>query len=334
MLGPDFFIVGAPKCGTTFLDAHLAAHPEIFMARKEQHFFGSDLADIRPADPPSAVERAWTWRQPTRAEYFASFAGSDQATRRGESSVWYLWSRRAAAEIFEYRSDASIIAMVRNPIEMVPSLHRQALLTGNEDIQDLASALDAEEERRKGHMIPARGPDRRLYYRDVVQYHEQIERYFKVFGRDQVHVILFDDLIADTSGAYRRVLDFLGVDPDFAPDLRPVNEARETRSSWMRRRIDEIGDPSSRMRRVGRRLIPSHSLRLRLLKSGPPALERLNTRAARRAAPDPEVLSRLSEDLAPSIAALEELLDRDLSHWAAVSESHRAEPGAARVEAR
>jgi hypothetical protein len=43
MRKPDFFIVGAPKSGTTAMYEYLKAHPEIFMCRKEPHFFGSDL---------------------------------------------------------------------------------------------------------------------------------------------------------------------------------------------------------------------------------------------------------------------------------------------------
>ncbi|MCH9035408.1 MAG: sulfotransferase [Planctomycetes bacterium] len=42
---PDFFIVGAPKCGTTSLYEYLRQHPEVFMSRiKEPHFFGRDLS--------------------------------------------------------------------------------------------------------------------------------------------------------------------------------------------------------------------------------------------------------------------------------------------------
>ena len=41
---PDFFIVGALKCGTTSLYEYLRQHPEVFMSRiKEPHFFGRDL---------------------------------------------------------------------------------------------------------------------------------------------------------------------------------------------------------------------------------------------------------------------------------------------------
>ncbi len=40
---PDFFIVGAPRCGTSSMTHYLGEHPEIYMARKEMHVFGSDL---------------------------------------------------------------------------------------------------------------------------------------------------------------------------------------------------------------------------------------------------------------------------------------------------
>ena len=40
MSGPDFFIVGAPKCGTTALAKLLNDHSEVeFSKEKEPHFF-------------------------------------------------------------------------------------------------------------------------------------------------------------------------------------------------------------------------------------------------------------------------------------------------------
>ena len=41
---PNFFIVGAPKCGTTSLDEYLRQHPNVFISRpKEPHYFSTDL---------------------------------------------------------------------------------------------------------------------------------------------------------------------------------------------------------------------------------------------------------------------------------------------------
>ena len=72
---PDFFIVGAPKCGTTAMAEYLAGHPDIYMARKELHFFGTDL------------EFAPSFYRRDRQAYLAEFAGWNGQRRLGEASV-------------------------------------------------------------------------------------------------------------------------------------------------------------------------------------------------------------------------------------------------------
>src|SRR5438270_13689284 len=107
--GPNLFIVGAPKCGTTALNDYLAKHPEVFMATKEQHYFGSDLE--------------FQGKQTKAVQYFPSFSGAGQCRRRGEASVWYLFSQKAAREIHAYNPRAQVIVMLRNPVDMMYSLH-------------------------------------------------------------------------------------------------------------------------------------------------------------------------------------------------------------------
>jgi hypothetical protein len=109
MRKPDFFIVGAPKSGTTAMYFYLKQHPEIFMPeRKELHFFGSDFF------APHFVRDL--------KEYLKFFEGADNKKRIGEASVWYLYSKRAAFEIKEFNPDADIIIMLRNPVDMMYSL--------------------------------------------------------------------------------------------------------------------------------------------------------------------------------------------------------------------
>jgi len=301
--GPDFFIVGAPKCGTTSLHTYLAEHPAIFMAKKEQHFFGADLAD--------------TWPQPSRQQYLASFAGSEWAERRGEASGWYLWSRDAADEIRAYEPAARIIAMVRNPVDMLPSLHSQYLHDGIEDLEDFGEALAAEEDRRIGLRIPpGNGANPwRLFYRDIVCFCDQIERYLAAFGRQQVHIVVFDDLVADPAATYRAVLTFLGVSTDFTPHFSVMNPNKHTRSRAVRRMLDEITDPKSGLRRVGTRLLPVHAVRSAMLRNVVPTVTRLNTSFAPRRDLSSDLRTRLARELAPEIERLARLLNRDLSSW-------------------
>ena len=137
---PNFFIVGAPKCGTSALYEYLGAHPEIFMSPyKEPHFFGSDLQQ--------------RWR-PTKSQYFSCFAKARDEKRVGEASVHYLYSKCAAAEIKEFCPEARIIIMLRDPVEMLYSLHSQSIFSGNEVINDFEEALEAEADRKLGRRIP------------------------------------------------------------------------------------------------------------------------------------------------------------------------------------
>ena len=71
---PNFFIVGAPKCGTTSMWQYLKQHPEIFMtALKEPHYFGADLG------PRRIIE--------TESQYLKLFAKAREQKRLGEASA-------------------------------------------------------------------------------------------------------------------------------------------------------------------------------------------------------------------------------------------------------
>ena len=129
---PDLFLVGAPKCGTTAFSDYLSQHPDIFMARKEMHFFGADLRFA-----PHFYRR-------DEAEYLAQFAARNNQRRVGEASVWHLFSKTAAAEIKAFSPEARIIVMLREPVEMMYSLFHYFRFDGNENLPTFEAALNAE----------------------------------------------------------------------------------------------------------------------------------------------------------------------------------------------
>ena len=152
------------------MNDYLSQHPEVFVPGiKEVHFFGSDLHFTKGALRDEGA-------------YRALFAGATEP-RRGEASVWYLYSRTAAKEIHAFSPDAKVIVMLRNPADMLYSQHSQFLYNGNEDITDFREALAAEPERRAGRRIPASAHlVEGLFYSETVKYAEQLERYFDIFG--------------------------------------------------------------------------------------------------------------------------------------------------------
>jgi hypothetical protein len=297
MVKPNFFIVGAPRCGTTATYQYLQQHPDIFMPTyyKEPHYFGTDFK----------ARRFEKFRDLDR--YLALFRDGEHYSRVGEASVFYLYSRRAAQEIRAFDPDARIVAMVRNPVDMLYSYYYRIHANSDEPLESFEAALDAEADRKAGKRIPNSlylMPEA-LYYSEVVKFAEQLQRYFDVFGREGVQVIVFDDLVADTAIVYRRLLEFLEVDPTFAPPFDVVNPHTVSKSQRFRRLLRHPW-----LVKVGS-YVPNVAAPVYQ------ALLSLNTRTASRPMLDPELRRVLQDRFAPEVGKLSALLDRDLTHWLA-----------------
>ena len=200
---PDFVIAGAPKCGTTSLHHWLNQHPDLFMIRGEPHYFASDIDYNVP--------------RMSAACYQALCAKADPDQRCGERSTWYMFSSTAAREIHAANPDARIILIVRQPADMLYSLHAHLYQRRQrENIASLAEAIRLESERRAGRCLPQQaGFPEKFRYSELPRYSEQIRRFRDQFGRDQIKVILFDDLRNDPDNVYSSILGFLQVSRDF-----------------------------------------------------------------------------------------------------------------------
>jgi hypothetical protein len=295
MTRPDFFIVGAFKAGTTSLYEYLRQHPQVFMpVHKEPMYFGADL-DAR-------------YRRMSADEYLRLFADARPGQRVGEASPWYLYSASAAREIEAFSPGAQAIVMLRNPVDVMYAQHSQLLFNQRENLADFGEALAAEADRRAGRRIPP-GALRReaLFYRHSVRFAEQLQRYFEVFGRERVHVIVHDDLVADAAGVVRDTFAFLGVDPEVAVDLEIRNPNRRARSGVLQRLIFRPPGPLRRVVPLLRRFPLVHRLRDTLVSA--------NSVPEARRPMDPELRRRLTAELEPEVAALGELIGRDLAAW-------------------
>jgi len=300
---PDFYLVGALKSGTSAMASYLGQHPDIHLPVKEVCFFGSDLEFRR------TLHRDGDRFRPTEERYLSFFDKYANQARIGEATAYYLCSTRAAAEIKAFSPDASIIVMLRNPADMLRSMHNHWLFSLNEDIVDFGEALAAEEDRRSGRRIPesAFWPQG-LLYREVPRYAEQVERFFDTFGPERVHVVLFDDFRDNIAEAYARALEFLGVDPTYEADLEVVNPSRRARSKILQKLFV---DPPKWVRSLARPVLENPGMRERVRRIA----HRLNTQVASRPAPSSEIRAELTEYFRPEVQRLSNLLERDLSAW-------------------
>lgn len=238
---PNFFLVGAPKCGTTAMHAYLAGHPDIFMAVKEPHFFGDE------------------WKL-SESSYRNLFRGARSQRIVGEASVHYLASPTAPAQIKAFAPDAKILVMLRDPTEVIERLHEELVFQGLEPITDLRAALAAEPARRAATPPGQTSP---LLYREQVAFDEQIARYVAAFGPDRVHVVDYESFRADNLGELRNVLAFLAVDPSYAPAPQLVNKRKIVSRPWLHRLVL---DHPAWTRWLARRALPD-TVRRRLWKT-------------------------------------------------------------------
>jgi hypothetical protein len=290
---PDFLIVGAAKSGTSAMCDYLHQHPAIFISpSKEPHFFGTDL---------------WRHQERTLEQYLALFEPGRELLC-GEGSTRYLYSSRAAQEIYYFNPEAKIIIMLRNPVDFMYSLHNQRLYEGNEDIEDFAQALAVEAKRQQGRDLPKTCPHPQLIaYTESARFSQQVERYFNVFGRERVHIIIYDDFKNNTAQTYRETLAFLGVDSAFQANFQVVNPSKYWRNKGL---ISFMRTPPLSIRKLVRMVVPFQA-RVELGK----VVNRINTEYRPRPSMDPALRRRLQQQFAPEVEQLSALLGRDLTHW-------------------
>lgn len=289
---PNFFIVGAPRCGTTSLTHWLALHPDVYIPEIKVPFhFGSDL-DMIPKRKFRDLD-----------SYLALFEGATTQRRIGESTPFYLYSERAAQEIKNFDPAARIVIMLRNPVDMMYSLHARNLMDGNEALKDFAAALEAEPKRRKGGSLPATCFFRQgLYYRELARFPQQVKRYLDLYDREQVHVLIFDDLKAAPEQRLSLMLSFLGLEKIGQAPLELANPSIGVRSSAL---AGFLRTPPPVLERLPGGL-------------GQGVIWRLNRWNRARAARPPidQILRRqLLQEFAADIHELGDLLGRDLSYW-------------------
>ncbi len=297
---PDFMIVGAPKCATSSLHLLLLQHPDIFMCDpKEPHFFCTDLPGL--AEVPDAVG------------YDALFADAPMAAKWGEASALYLFSRDAAKNINAANPDTKIILSIRNPADAAFSWYHQLRDGFREDQADFATAWDLQGARAGGQQLPSYCPEpAQLQYGPVYAYHDQIKRYFDVFGRDAVKVLRVEDIKADPQKVIADLLTFIGVDP-FAEtvDLPRTNTRRKARFPGLNQFLTS---PPAMLRPLMTPL--KRGLNLIGLKPSVIMMKHLSQKTdAAETRLDPDMRARLVDYFAADITKLETLLDQDLSSW-------------------
>jgi len=301
---PDFFIVGHAKSGTTALYHMLRGHPQIFMPEGKEPWYLARELHVRAPPRREGIAQ-------TLDEYLALFERALPTQRIGEASALYLWSPTAADAIAQLQPRAKIIAILREPASFLRSLHLQLVESYVETETDFAKALALEDARREGREIPTHTYwPQTLLYSDHVRYVELLERFHRVFAREQMLVLIYEDFKRDNEGTLRTVMRFLEVDDQAPVQVVEANPTMSVRSQ----RVHELVHAVS----VGHGPL-SVAVKGALKTVTPTGLRRKALRATQanvvyRSPPPPDelLMAQLRRRYKPQVVALSEYLDRDL----------------------
>ena len=125
-------------------------------------------------------------------------------------------SNVAVPAILSYNPNAKFIVCIRNPINMVQSLHSQRVKEGIETEMSFENAWSLQADRENGNFVPVFCTDPKLLlYGKICSLGKQLDRLYKLIPRNKVFVIVLDDLKRDPTGVFKETLKFLNVDDNF-----------------------------------------------------------------------------------------------------------------------
>ncbi len=297
---PNFFLIGAPKAGTTALHSCLTQHPDVFMSRvKEPLYFAfPEEPPVLPGPGGTYWRRAAIWRPRDYARLFAGVRGESAV---GEASPLYIRSSVAAHRIRRNIPGSRVVALLRQPAERAYSSYMFMRQHGIEPEPTFARALE-DEERRLGA-----GWFSGLFHRTNGLYHAQLSTWYDLFPREQIRVYFHEEWRETPGEVLRDLFRFLQVDERFEPSNPVRNPTLLPRS----RRLHALATGPDLARGLGTAL-PRPAL-----KALQGALGRLDSRFNLVPPPplDPDFRAALTAYYRDDILKLQDLVDRDLSHW-------------------
>ncbi len=230
----------------------------------------------------------------TAEEYGKLFEDALKNQKKGEASVSYLFYPNVPKRIKKSVPEAKIIILLRNPVERAFSHYLMDMKLGYVSL----SFDDVIFRNIKSEKL-------QLYFQQYVElglYYEQVERYYQEFGKENVFVILSEDMFKDPQVIFQTLCDFLDISHIDNPDFKKYNEFALPSS-----KLIKIFYTSFFLKNLLKAAIPNRGMRDLLKKKFFTVKEK----------PQMSEQSKrfLKEFYKENIKKLEKLIGRDLSVW-------------------
>jgi hypothetical protein len=269
----DVMLIGAQKSGTTSLAHQLGSHPEICLSdEKEPAYFNTQV----------------DWRAGL-GDYHALFAPSDGQLCLEASTMYTFLPEFGGTHdrIHAYNPDVKLVYVMRDPVERMLSnyaFRRVRRLTS--DPQEIALVRDPTFVNRS-------------------RYGMQLRPYFELFPSEQIHLMVFEEHLADPAGSLKDVAGFLGIAPS---GFASVDETPR-HASVGRSRLSDRGRRITRHPVTGRAVSALPGLVRRV------AGRQFRTTLEQKPAVTAEFRERLARLVEDDVAQVERWMGREIDVW-------------------
>jgi len=294
----DFIGIGAPKCGTTWLAKCLKEHPDIdFSNNKETRYFLMSPEDAREN---LVMRQQYNCAKVKNFnDYIAEF-NHDSGKIKGEFTTIYLYDPLTPYKIKELFPNVKLLVSLRAPADMLYSFFWYCRSTINK-----FQTPETFEDFIKDENIAKWG-----------YYYQYLSKYYELFNQNQIHVILYDDIKANSNLVLKNLFEFLNVNKDFQPNSMNIkvwktNQFRYNFIPKLHFLISKIIAKNPRMLKLTNRLLERNNF----IKS----IRKIYTKIFHKPFDYPpmnnETRKFLNNKFREDILKLSQLIGKDLSMW-------------------
>ncbi|HIP71866.1 MAG TPA: sulfotransferase, partial [Anaerolineae bacterium] len=220
----------------------------------------------------------------------------------GEAATTSLYLPQSVGRIKKYISNAKFIAILRQPAERAYSSYMHLIRDHREPVKDFREALKLEDRRIADHW------GFMWHYTSMGFYYEQIKRFYDNFDREQIRIYLHDEFAENPLYVIQDIFTFLEVDPTFEPYMQvKANVSGIQKSKLVEMVTRTLFEKPNPLRYVARRTI-SQEQRWRMTTM-------IQNSNLKRQTLSPTLHHELTELFREDIIKLQDLIDKDLTHW-------------------
>ena len=286
----NLMIIGAQKAGTTALKNYLNEHPNIIgHPQMEFDFFLND------EEYNQGFDYAFN-------KYFSE--GDKNANNQLVAKhVSAYYEEKILSRLAAHNPDCKLVFIIREPVARAYSSYGMEMYFG----QFKRNSLDMIDVIKKKDYNDS-------MYRIFIRlglYDEQIQMIYKYFPKENVKIVLYEDLNKSSLKVCQDVFQWMGVDVSFVPNVeKKYNETKKAKSQFLTNFINFLRSNNNVIKKVAKAVLP-YSV---FSKMGNSLVE--YNKSEKKLEPIPqELYSFLHDFYQPHNENFERLTGINLSHW-------------------